>query len=1165
MNQTQCAACGAENRPGRRFCSQCGATLDLQCPQCGAANEPGDRFCGDCGSALTGETGASQRTAASPPSVSERRLVSVLFADLVGFTSLSEHRDPDAVRELLSRYFDRCRALIERYGGVVEKFIGDAVMAVWGSPIAREDDAERAVRAALALTEAVSVLAEEVGMPELRVRAGVLTGLAAVEVGAEAEGMVLGDTVNTASRLQSLAAPGTVLVDDVTRRATEAAIAYDDAGLHQVKGRDQPVHAWSALRVVAGVGGARRSAGLEAPFVGRDHELQAIIDASESSAHDRRTRLVTVVGDAGSGKSRLLWEFFKYADGIQELRYWHQGRCLSYGEGVAYWALAEMVRTRARIQEEENPQTARDKLRATVEEFVSDDRERRLVEPRLAHLLRLEERPDADRVDLFSGWRLFFERMAETQPVTLAFEDLQWADSGLLDFIDYLLEWCAESPIFILALGRPELRERRQSWEPVMLASLEPRAIAELLDGLAPGLPEELVAQIVGRAEGIPLYAVETIRMLQDRGVLVQDGARYVVAGDVSDLEVPETLHALVASRLDSLSSVERSLLQDASVLGQSFTAADAAALAGGPEEDIAGLLDRLVTKQILARDDDPRSPERGQYVFLQGLLRTVAYGILSRRACKAKHVAAAEHLERSWPGEARDIAEVLASHYVEAIRADPEAQDTAELRARARERLTAAGQAAASLALGPEAQSYFEQAAELADDDVGRAALLEQAGRALLRSGDAAAAEQELERAIALYGSAGRSHGGGASVTLGFLLRSVGRIEEARALLEPFRAAADETDPIVHAEGLAALAAVHVFEGGVDEGGRLLEEALSVLENERALPALADALTTRGVYLIMAGRREEGVAVLRHALAMAEEHAAPAVALRARVNVAQIAIEEDQLALAVDEVNAGVASARERGDRTLERRLLGQLIWPLTVLGRWDEAASAGSALLAEQLFAFLAASPMAWVASARGDKETFERCRSLAIEGRESKYVDQRVVAQCVLARDAIERGEPGEAVRLSDGAIREQAMSGDPLKEACALGVEAAIALGDEVPIAQLEAFIGALTPARATPLLRAAGARLQAELAHRHGDDQAAVRHEEEAISLLRSVGARPLLAKALQSARAGARIRSRWPRHARSTRSSARPGGSRGSTRRAGWRREHARAHHLPCV
>ena len=379
-------------------------------------------------------------------------------------------------------------------------------MAVWGTPVAREDDAERAVRAALALTGAVALLGEEVGMPELRVRAGVLTGNAAVDVGAEGEGMVLGDTVNTASRLQSIAAPGTVLVDDVTRRASEAAIAYEDAGEHQVKGREQPVHAWTALRVVAGAGGARRGVGLEAPFVGRERELAQVIDCFEESAEQRRARLVTVVGEAGSGKSRLLWEFFKYLDGVERVVRWHQGRCLSYGEGVAYWALAEMVRARAGIAEEEDPDTARAKLDEAVEPYVADERERRLVEPRLAHLLGLEQRTAPDRADLFSGWRLFFERMSDQAPVVLVFEDLQWADCGLLDFIDYLLEWSADHPLFVLALGRPRLLGSRPAWAQaaISLRPLQDGAMRQLLEGLVPGLPEELAAQVLARAEGVP-------------------------------------------------------------------------------------------------------------------------------------------------------------------------------------------------------------------------------------------------------------------------------------------------------------------------------------------------------------------------------------------------------------------------------------------------------------------------------------------------------------------------------------------------------------------------------------------------------------------------------------------------------------------------------------
>src|SRR5438552_1410273 len=230
------------------------------------------RFCGECGTALAED--AERPAAPAPAATAERRLVSVLFADLVGFTPLSESRDPEEVRELLSRYFDTCRRLIRRYGGTVEKFIGDAVMAVWGTPTAQEDDAERAVRAALDLVQAVAELGREVGWPDLKARVGVLTGEAAVTLGATGEGMVAGDLVNTASRIQAAAPPGTVYVGERTRRTTDASVVYEDAGMHELKGKAEPVPLWRALRVVAMVGGRQRSHGLEAPFVGRDAELR---------------------------------------------------------------------------------------------------------------------------------------------------------------------------------------------------------------------------------------------------------------------------------------------------------------------------------------------------------------------------------------------------------------------------------------------------------------------------------------------------------------------------------------------------------------------------------------------------------------------------------------------------------------------------------------------------------------------------------------------------------------------------------------------------------------------------------------------------------------------------------------------------------------------------
>jgi len=385
--------------------------------------------------------------------------VSVLFADLVGFTALTESRDAEETRDLLSRYFELSRTLIARYGGTVEKFIGDAVMAVWGTPVATESDVERAVRAALDLVASIPELD-----PALQARAGVLTGEAAVTIGAAGEGMVAGDLVNTASRIQSASEPGTVLVGEVTRRATEQAVVYESAGEQELKGKSEPVALWQALRVVSGVGGTLKSAGLEAPFVGRERELKLIKELFHGCAQERRAHLVSVTGIAGIGKSRLAWEFYKYFDGIVEQVYWHRGRCLAYGEGVAYWALADMVRMRCRIVEDEQPESAREKLHATLAEHLLDPEERAFVEPRLAHLLGLDEAVAGDRQDLFSAWRLFFERLADVYPTVLAFEDLQWADTSLLDFVEYLLEWSRDYPLYVITLARPELQERRPGW-----------------------------------------------------------------------------------------------------------------------------------------------------------------------------------------------------------------------------------------------------------------------------------------------------------------------------------------------------------------------------------------------------------------------------------------------------------------------------------------------------------------------------------------------------------------------------------------------------------------------------------------------------------------------------------------------------------------------------
>src|SRR6476646_4571959 len=461
-------------------------------------------------------------------------------------------------------------------------------MAVWGTPTATEDDAERAVRAALDLVAAVTALGDEVGIPDLRARAGVLTGEATVTVGAEGEGMVAGDLVNTASQIQSRAEPGQVLVGEPTRRATEPTIVYEDAGSHELKGKSGLHRLSRAVRVVSGARGALKSDGLEAPFVGRDRELRQIKDLFHASADERRPHLVSVTGIAGIGKSRLVWEFYKYFDGLAQVIYWHRGRCLSYGEGVTYWALADMVRMRCRISEDDPSEATVEKLRAVLDEHISDPDERRFVEPRVAHLIGLEEGTGFAREDLFAAWRVFFERLADVFPAVLVFEDMQWADASLLDFIEYLLDWSRQSPLFVVTAARPELLERRATWgagkrnfTSMYLEPLPEPAMRALLEGLVPGLPDALRDQILGRAEGVPLYAMETVRMLLDRGLLAEDGPVYRPTGEIETLEVPETLHALIAARLDGLLPDERRLLQDGAVLGKTFTARALATLSG--------------------------------------------------------------------------------------------------------------------------------------------------------------------------------------------------------------------------------------------------------------------------------------------------------------------------------------------------------------------------------------------------------------------------------------------------------------------------------------------------------------------------------------------------------------------------------------------------------
>jgi class 3 adenylate cyclase/tetratricopeptide (TPR) repeat protein len=1046
---------------------------------------------------------AQPQTAQPTAPAAERRLVSVLFADLVGFTPLSESRDSEEVRELLSRYFDTARTLIERYGGTVEKFIGDAVMAVWGTPIATEDDAERAVRAALDLTAGVAALGEEVGAEDLRARAGVLTGEAAVTLGAEGEGMVAGDLVNTAARIQAAAPGGQVYVGDATRRATDRTVAYEEAGSHELKGKSGLIPLWRALRVVSGARGSLKSESLEAPFVGRERELRLIKDLFHGAAEEEKPHLVSISGIAGIGKSRLTWEFFKYIDGLPQITYWHRGRCLSYGEGVTYWALADMVRMRARIAEDEDPASALNKLNATLEEHILDEEERRFVEPRLAHLLGLEDRTARDRQELFGAWRIFFERLAETYPTALVFEDMQWADDSLLDFIEYLLEWSRNHRLYIVTLTRPELLDRRPTWgagrrnfTSLYLEPLTGGAMQELLAGLVPGLSTELKARILERAEGIPLYAVETVRMLLDRGMLVREGPVYRPLGPVETLEVPETLHALIAARLDGLTPDERRVLQDGAVLGKTFTRQALAALSNRSDDELEPILASLLRKDVLSIQADPRSPEHGQYGFLQDLVRRVAYETLSKRERRTRHLAAATYLRDAFPDE-DEIVEVLASHYLEAFRAAPEADDAPEIRQNAREMLARAGERASSLAASSEAKRYFELAAELADEPSQEADLLDRAARMSWFGGSVEESTRLFEAAIAGYEGQDDTHGAArASGRLAEIEWASGRLDEALERMERAFAVISTDVPGEDVAELAArLAHAGWFAGNLDAAAERAELALDLGESLWLPEIIARALSTKGVVALTRGHLEEAVALFNHSLRISLDHDLFDRASTAYFLLSDCSFQRDRYADALVYLDEALALARKSGNRLNEWEVLSETTYPLYMTGRWAESLAAFAEIPEDQIReAGIILSPLTSVLEIRihrGDLRAAEKMFGLYARLKDSADVQERSCYLAALAALRRGQGRYGEAFEAAREAIergRALSLAAQPVKQGVVEGVEAALALGDTSAAEELLEVVASVPRGRRSPYLEAQRKRLKARLAQAEGADE-----------------------------------------------------------------------------
>ena len=944
-----CPTCGSANEAGRKFCGECGTKLAAVCASCGTANQAGARFCGECGASLGSPiaSGAPARPAPAPvvPSgrnpvpVAERRLVSVLFADLVGFTTLSEGQDPEAVRELLSRYFELATETINRYGGTVEKFIGDAVMAVWGAPTAHEDDAERAVRAGLELVDVVTTLG-----PGVQARCGILTGEAAVTIGAKDQGMVAGDLVNTASRLQAIAPPGSVLVGPTTHQASLGSIAYAAAGEQVLKGRVAPVEAWQALRIIAERRGRGRDERLEAPFVGRDSELRLLKDLFHATARERRVRLVSITGQAGIGKSRLAWEFLKYVDGVVEQVWWHEGRSPSYGEGITFWALGEMVRSRAGLLETDDEATTRAGIADVLARHVPDEAERRRIEPALLALLGVGDAAAGGGQELFSAWRTFFERLASSGVVAMVFEDLHWADPGTLDFVEHVLEWSRTVPILIITLARPELLETRPGWGAgkrsflaLDLQPLDESSMRDLLGGLVPGLPEVAVQSIVARAEGIPLYAVETIRMLVADGRL-QPAANggFEPVGELGELAVPSTLHALIAARLDALDAAGRSLVQDAAVLGQSFTADALAAVAGSTTSEVAPRLEQLVRSDLLHVEIDPRSPERGQYAFVQALIREVAYSTLALRDRRARHIAAARYFESSGDDE---LAGALAVHYVAAFKASADGPEADALRAQARLALKAAASRAERLGALVQAVAFLDQALEVALDDADRADILEQAGQDANRASRGDIAVEILEEAVRIREQAGDPGPlARALELLGDALASARRREEAQTVYaSAFERVGDLGDDPRWVRLLTAYGRVLALNGEYALAHQHSREALARAERLGLADIAADCLYTLGSAALFQGRLWEALALMRGARDLAEQASVDSdLPIRVGTQLAAITALDDPAEAVALQLDI-VARGRRMGSAATVINTLGNVAEDARRTGDWD------------------------------------------------------------------------------------------------------------------------------------------------------------------------------------------------------------------------------------
>jgi class 3 adenylate cyclase/tetratricopeptide (TPR) repeat protein len=927
----------------------------LTCPTCGRENPDDARFCNACAASL----------ALLPARSEERKVVTVLFCDLVGFTARSDQADPEDVRAALRPYHSRVRAEVERFGGRVEKFVGDAVMAVFGAPVAHEDDADRAVRTGLRVLEAVGELNEQAAGLDLAVRIGVNTGEAVVALQArpeEGESMVAGDVVNTAARLQQAAPVGGVVVGEVTFRASRDTIEYEPLKPVRVKGKAEPVAVWRALRVRSPVG-AEVERPLPTPFIGREDDLALLKQTYARTLRESSAQLVTVTGEPGVGKSRLLAEFKASLDDLDGEVSWRQGRCLPYGEGVTFWALGEIVKACAEILESDGPGEAADKLTLSLAALVPEASERDWIRGRLAPLVGVrtpEAAGSVEREESFTAWRRFLEALASERPLVLVFEDLHWGDASMLEFVEHLVDWSADVPLLVLCLARPELYERRPGWgggkrnsTTIALSPLTTEETAQLISALLSQamLPAETQRALIERAGGNPLYTEEFVRMLFDRRILERRGRIVRVASGV-EIPVPDNVQALIAARLDTLPSGRKALLHDAAVVGKVFWSGAVSFIGGLQVKEVEEGLHELARKELVRPARSTSVKNQAEYSFWHLLVRDVAYGQIPRAARARKHRAAAEWIEETAGDRITDHAELLAHHDVQALelaRAAGADGPIEELEDRARRSLVLAGDRAMQLDVGM-AESYFRKALELFPaDHPGRASALTKAAEAAFLSGRFAEAERDYERVIAGLRTRGDALGvGAAMVSLSFVHGFRGKTAQARELLRQVVDLLEGEPPGPElAKAYGHIARDMMLLGRSRDCLEWSEKALGLGEKLDIPAVTVMARQFRGTARCELGDLG-GLGDLRQALQMSLDNGLTQETVRAHINLADWVwcIEGPGPALEVQ--RAGIRFGERRGITGPVLWTKGESLWTLFDLGTWDALLAIADELIA-------------------------------------------------------------------------------------------------------------------------------------------------------------------------------------------------------------------------